>query len=252
MWLFRKKTVKDYLDQILRTAQKAKAECEKGKVKNAIQLLKLIRQLDTKRFGLLKDATGSQKLVKESKEVYRLVDETLQKEPDVNVISEVLDRIIYLENYFMDIMKEIPFIPSEKLMRILELSPREAIHRGYLYRGLSDDEYKRIMRGGDLFAKDPNGNVTLIKHVFDPSNNPDTQFISLTADVNTARRFAEHNHIIVVDASKLKGALLSPKEIEQMTGRDTRVRRLVEKNFEFILAPTRKEKARIDVEALVR
>jgi len=255
MWPFKKKTVKDYISQIIRIAKRVKKDfkdIDKGRINNIIRLLERIKRFDLKQFSLIKKETGSRKLMKECEEVYNLTKEALK---DINELykfgkaEQVVDKIIRLETYISkDFENQIRFLPSKALKKILSFSPRQAVSKGYLFRGLTVSEYDKFLNNQDIFAKDPNADISLLDHVL---NNPnETQFISLTADVGRARHFGGKK-VVAVKMTELKGNLLYPKDIERDTGGDTQVKKLLKKNSEFVLSPSKTSFACIPNEAIV-
>lgn len=257
MWFFKKKTVEDYIKQIISIAKRVKKDFkevyETGKTKHIVKLLKLIRKFDISQFYLIKKQTRSRKLMNECKEIYRLTEEALkdiEEKYALEKAEQVIDKIISLENYLaQDLESEIKFIPSKELNKILRYSPKEAVSKGYLFRGLSDSDFAKIMREQGIFAKNPNANVSLTQHILQQTGKENTQFISLTSDANRAKKFGR---VIAVRMKRLRGQLLWPKDIEGLTKGETRVKRLRKKNVEFVLAPTRRSFACLPADAVVR
>ena len=257
MWFpFRKKTVQSYVEKIIKLAREIKLDLpavyETGKSKNILNLLQAIKRFDVEEFQLIKKETGSKKLMDECLLIYKLADEAIkdvQEKYAFEKAEEVIDKIVGLEAFLIkEYETEIRFVPSKNLGKILGFSPREAIENGYLYRGVLQDDYRKIRRGLSIIARAPGGKVSLAEHILDQTNNPNTQYISLTADVYVARRFGK---VIAVDVRKLKGHLFQPSDIERMTMQDTRVKKLRRKNTEFILGPSRVSPAIIPADAVV-
>lgn len=138
-------------------------------------------------------------------------------------------------------------LPVTRLISdILSISQREAEKRGYLFRGISVDEYDRFKQGLSLYAKNPGANLPLFNHILGQSID---QFISFTTDALTAARFSQG--VLVVRKEKLRGNLLDASQIERKIAGDTRAKRLVIKNTEFILEPASGQPAEIPAEAFV-
>ena len=221
----------------------------------APRLLKIIKDLDLRQEYSLNQRKASVGLRRHCREIYLLSEKALQEQKlgRAELLRTLLNKIINLENLILDQMpSETFFVPSKILEKVLNYSPKEAVSRGFLFRGLSSEDYAKIMVGQDLFARNPKGKVDLIDHILDPTNNPDTPFISLTSDLASAQRFG---HIVAVDIKKLRGHLYRPEEIEAILRRNSRIwsraKKLQKKNSEFLLGPTRYDVASIPVGAVV-
>ncbi len=257
MWPFRKKTAKDYIEQIIRIAKVVNEDFptvyETARIKNIRKLFLIIQRFNIKQFTAIKDETGSAKLMKAAEAISLAANEALKdidNKYDFTKAESLVQRILELEAYIANNFEaELRFAPSKELGKILRYSPQDAIAKGYLFRGLSDGDYQKVLKGVGIAAKKPDGRVSVLDHILNPANDPNTQYISLTADVDTARHFGRP---VAVNTSKLKGHLMPPDEIRRATGQDTRVERLRKKNVEFLLAPTRTVAAEIPADAVVR
>ena len=257
MWPFGKKTAKNYIEQIIRLAKAVKDDFpdvyETGKIKNIRSLLLIIKRFNIKQFSAIKEETGSANLMKAAEAIARAADEALldiDNKYNFTKAETLVQNIIELEAYIANNFEtELRFAPSKELGKILRYSPQDAIAKGYLFRGLSDADYQKVLKGVGITAKKPDGVVSVLDHILNPSNDPNTQFISLTADVDTARHFGRP---VAVNVAKVKGHLMPPDEIRRATGRDTRVEKLRRKNTEFLLAPTKTSVAEIPADAVVR
>ncbi len=257
MWLFKKKSAKDYIEQIIRVARAVKDDFptvyETGKIRNIRRLLLIIERFNVKQFKAIKEETGSTNLMKAAEGIALAANQALKDIDDQYNFTKaemLVQKIIELEAYVANNFEaELRFAPSKELGKILRYSPQDALAKGYLFRGLSDSDYQRVLHGTGITARKPNGTISVANHILDPTNNPDTQYISLTADVDVARHFGRP---IAVTVAKLRGNLMSPDQIRRATAHDTRVERLRRKNTEFLLAPTRTTVAQIPANAVVR
>ncbi len=251
------KTAEDYLLQAIRIAKLIKKDLESvdetGKTRNILNFFKALQQINIEQLRQAKLEIKSKKLIKECGEVLGMVTasiESIENRYSFEIARQTIDRIIALESYiYQDFEKEIKFIPSKELNKIINYSPKEAVSKGYIFRGVSDEDFDKIMRGQDIYARVPDGKVPLLRHVLDPTNNQETQFISLTADSSVARNFGR---IIAIKINGLKGNLIPPKEVIARTHNETKAARLVKKNTEFILEPTRLNLACIPASAVVK
>lgn len=251
------KTAEEYILQAIRIAKLVKKELESvertGETKNILNFFKVLQQVDIAQLQQIEHEIKSKKLLRECAEILGMVNaaiEDIENNYCFEIARQTIDKIIALESYlYADFEKEIRFIPSKELNKILNYSPKDAITHGYLFRGISAEDFDKILRGQDLHARVPDGKVSLLKHVLDPTNNQETQFISLTADSSVARGFGR---VIAIRMNELKGQLMPPKEVITATGKDTRAARLIKKNTEFILAPSKDALACIPASAIVK
>ena len=256
MWPFGKKTAQTYIEQIIRVAKVVKDDFpdvyETGKIKNIRKLLLIIQRFNVKQFAAIKEETGSANLMKAAETISLAADEALKdidNQYDFTKAEALVQKILELEAYIANNFEaELRFAPSKELGKILKYSPQDAIAKGYLFRGLSDADYQKVLRGVGITAKKPRGAVSVANHILNPANDPNTQFISLTADVDVARHFGRP---IAINIAMVKGHLMTPDEIRRETARDTRVERLRKKNTEFLLAPSRVSIALIPVDAVI-
>jgi len=260
MWPFRKKTAKDYIKQFVRLAKYMKKELsnvyDTANFARTHKILRKLRLLDKEQFYKIKEETHSKKLMDECEQIHSLVGEAIsdiENKYKFDKAKEVVDRILSLEHFVSDEYgEELKEIPSKELKKVLAYSPREAISHGVLYRGMNQHDYNTILKGDVVTAVNPQGHITLTQHILDDTNNPNTQFISLTADPKVARHFSSTKKIIALRINKLNGALLREKDIKLKTGNNFDVLRLVRKNSEFILAPSRLSVAKIGPEAVIK
>jgi len=258
-----KKEVEQYIKQIIKIALRVKHDFkdvyETGKTKNIVKLLELIKRFDIKQFYLIKEKTRSKRLMDECRVIYSLTDEAIRDVKETwtfDKAEQVVDKIISLEGYLkQDLNRQYKFIPSKNFKRVLSFSPKQAEAKGILFRGLAQNDWERILRGQDIHAKVPQSHVPIINHILDPTNNPNTQFISLSSDPKTARRFVTGG-IIAVERKKLKGHIVDKKEFELLTrgskGTDvSKAKVFLRKNSEFILSPTKKSFAIIPAESVI-
>ena len=242
----------DYIEQIIEIAKKLQEDFkdlyDTGRIDRILEILKIIRKFDRKQLSAIDHETGSRTLMKLCEQIHDLTEEALtdmEEKWNFDKAEEVINRIIELETHLAGLRR---IAPSREAQKILSYSPNRALAKRILFRGVSEADYVKILNGHDLTAVLPNARINLVQHILDPTNNPNTQYISLTSNVNIARGFGRP---IPVEAKKLKGHLLSPKDLDGRTGGDTRVKKLRKKNFEFILEPDRTSEAKIPAESVV-
>ena len=262
MPLFRKKRPEDYIKQTIWLAKRLKSEfreakgqifVKKGAETKLLKFLNILKSFDAREFGIIKKETGSSMLLSECMQIYQSIEVAIDDvhEKEYAKAAQLVGRIVALEELLLHGFKsKVKFAPSSRISQILNYSPKEAASKGFLFRGVSELDYEKVAAGHDIIAVRPDAKIPLLKHVLDPTNNPDTQFISLTADSNIARHFG-NGRLIVLDMKKLDGNLLSPDDISNITN-DTQIMRLVRKNSEYILAPTKSGVARIPAQAVVK
>lgn len=260
MWPFKKqKELKEYVEQIIALAKQAKTEIEKAEEgkKYSLEvidgLLATIDQFSEEEMARASKDPDTISLVEKFESVKELAKQA-RKDFDENYdfknAKQLVDQIIILENQSLEPAK-IRYIPSKILGKMLNYSPKEAFDNGIFYRGIKDSIYNKIMSGEDLVARNPDAEPSpkvLLSHISGHGsfNSP---FISLTTDVNAAKTFGR---VIVIKKNALKGYLMDADEIERRIKGETAAKRFVKKNTEFILAPTKKEKAMIPAEAIVK
>ncbi|MBI4148154.1 hypothetical protein HY490_02580 [Candidatus Woesearchaeota archaeon] len=256
MWPFGKHlTAQNYLKHIVTVAQalndKIADVYETYNPAPFLELLDAIDELDQKGRDVLAKETGSAELTTTFMDIRNLTGNarTDAREKDFTAAHNILNRIIDLASTYTAALTPPPVRterPSKELSRILSYNPEEALSKGYVFRGLSDHEWERKQRRLSIFSKNPTSKGKLIAHLIDPSTSD--QFISLTTDVETAKKFG---HIVALRKEALKGELLDPDNIEQQIKGDTRAKKFQRKNTEFILAPAENQPAEIPADAVV-
>ncbi|MBS3166235.1 hypothetical protein J4444_03880 [Candidatus Woesearchaeota archaeon] len=251
----------DNLQQIITLAKSLREKIVTGYVdtEEVLAILELIKRVDLEQEYAAGKRDMPASIIRKTKIIFLLADRAYQEiiskhyVPD-NVIT-ILDKIVELEHEIQKDVVIIPIVPTSEIKRILSYSAREAYSRGFLFRGVSAEDYARVMLSESIFAADPNGHVNLLKHILDSTNNPRTQFISLTSDVSKAEHFGR---VIIIRKDQLLGHLYTPVEIEAILRKETRgtewskAKKLQLKNTEFILGPSRSEVARIPASAVIR
>ncbi|MBI5066550.1 hypothetical protein HZA97_10060 [Candidatus Woesearchaeota archaeon] len=260
MWPFKtEKTLKDYVEQIIALAKQAKTEIEKAEngEKYSLEvidgLLVTIEQFSDEEIEQARKDVSTVSLLEKCKSVKELAKQAKKDiDADYNFekAKQLTDQILILESQILE-APQIRYIPSKQLGKILKYSPKEALDKGILFRGVNQLIYKKLMNGEPLTARNPDAEPTsesLLKHIMGhgSSNSP---FISLTTDVIAAKSFGQ---VIVIKKDALRGHLMGADEIERKIGGETIAKRFMKKNTEFILAPTKKEKAMIPVEAIMK
>ncbi len=258
VWPFNKKTrtVEDTVQRIIDIASATQQRLMKDpqNTRAILPLLKIIQKLDLEQFNLIKKEPGSERLMKEARDIYALSTQAIEDIEEYQSFEKSINRIVAAEKLLPEhLAEETPFLPSKLRKKVLRYSAKEAIRNRVLFRGLSEGDYDRIMHANQpLFARipsaPPNTRELVIKHIIDPTNN-DTPFISLTPDVKRAATFGK---IIAVDMRKLKGEILAPENVRQLTAGDTRVLKFVKKNEEYLLAPAKNKLACIPPDAVIR
>ncbi len=260
MWPFKKeKKLGEYVEQIIDLAKRAKLEIEKAEngkkynLKIVDGLLSTIEQFSGEEIVSASKDPNTVSLVKKFESVRELAKQAkkdVAENYDFKNAKQLVDQIIILENQSLEPVK-IRYIPSKILGKMLNYSPKEAFDNGIFYRGIKDSIYDKIMGGEDLVARNPDAEPSpkvLLSHIRGHGSF-DSPFISLTTDVNAAKTFGR---VIVIRRNALKGYLMDADEIERKIKGETAAKRFVKKNTEFILAPTKKEKAMIPAEAIVK
>ena len=219
-----------------------------------IRLLELIRNLDLKQQYSLDRKELSPDLIKRCKLIYALGTRALHEVQEKNYIPAnivgILERIISLEEEISTTL----ILPTKNLRQLLRYSPTEAIAHGVIFRGVSQTDYEKVMKGEYLFAPNPHGPITITEHILDPIKARDSPFISLTTDIKTAERFGK---VLVIDINLLRGHLFTPAEIEADLKRRagkikwTNPLRLQRKNSEFLLGPSGTVVASISPESII-
>ena len=121
-----------------------------------------------------------------------------------------------------------------------------------MFRGISQNDYESILSNKPLLAPFPRSKLGLTEHILN-SGNLETPFISLTSDINAAKKFGIP---IIIDITKLNGHLYTPEEIESILKREAKQfwtvqLRLQKKNNEFILGPSKSHLAEIPSDAII-
>lgn len=246
---------------LARTAEKLDYPLDIDKFK---RYLLLIRHIDLRELIEIKKkeyppelAQNCQEILKKANILLRRIEnkEALFQEP-----RDFLKFVISLEQLVLKESEEIEEIESgaqikpslSRLMKILKSNPNEAREKGFLFRGVSEEDYQKIKKGEILFAADPFGQATIVEHILDPTNNPHTPFISLTENPRIAERFGK---IIVISKKGLQGHLFTPEEIDSILRHSSplwsRAKRLQRKNYEFILGPAKGIPAAIPRKAVI-
>ncbi len=244
------------LEQLEQIISYARAICEliktqKGiQIKEIIPLLEKIIAVDLEQ--LAKTSNFSEKGKKIVLTLHAIISDLSKKiwKAKISEIEDSLNRIIFLEER---IAQEIPFvIPSSILKKVLNYTPAKAREKGFLFRGLSETDYQKVVQGESIFSALPNGEVSIEDHILDPTNNPKTQFISLTADASTAKKFGK---VIAINVKRIRGRIIPPEEIESILRRTSsrwnQAKKLQKKNTEFLLGPTKRELAEIPASAIL-
>ncbi len=225
-----------------------------GQRDKIIRLLEIIRNLDLKQQYSLQKKEFPPELLGKCRLIYSLATRALREVQERNYVpanfTAILERIISLEQ---EISTDL-VLPTPSIRKILNYSPAEAVSRGILFRGVSGQDYQKIMLGEPLFAPNPRGKITITEHILQPGKASDSPFISLTTDLKTAGRFGK---VIAINKELLRGHLFTPAEIEaDLRRRSPKIKwtiplRLQRKNSEFLLGNSRTEIAGIPPEAVI-
>ncbi len=106
MWPFRKKTAKDYIEQIIRLAKEVKLDLptvyETGKIKNIRNVLIIIQRFNVKQFNLIREETRSTNLMRAAEAISEATQEALKdidEKYSFEKAEQIIDKIIELEAY---------------------------------------------------------------------------------------------------------------------------------------------------------
>lgn len=243
---------------LARTAEKLDYHRDIDKFK---RYLLLIRQIDLWELVEIKKkeyppelAPNCQKILKKANILLRRIE---SKEVQFEELQDFLKFVISLEQLALKKSEEIESgapvkLSLNQLMKLLKSNPNVAREKGFLFRGVSEEDHQKIKKGEILFAADPFGQATIVEHILDPTNNPHTPFISLTENPRTAERFGK---IIAISKKELQGHLFTPEEIDSILRHSSplwsRAKRLQQKNYEFILGPAKGIPAAIPHKAVI-
>lgn len=250
----------DDLRLIIRLARKLQLKLQSGEYGDdghkveILRLLEIIQNLDLKQQYSIQRKELPPQLVGKCKLVYALASRAIREIQGKNYIPENLVAMVeHIINLEQEISTDL-ILPTKVIRKILNYSPAEAISHGILFRGISDQDYQKVLIGEPLFAPHPPGTLTITEHILDPAKAPSSQYISLTTDVKTAEHFGK---VIIIQREFIRGHLFTPAEIEADLKRRagnfkwTAPLRLQRKNSEFLLGPSRMEVARILPEAVI-
>ncbi len=251
----------DDVKKIIFLARKAETLDYPREIDKFRKFLLLIRQLDIRQmYDIRKEeyppelAITCQKILKMANVILRRIE---SREVQFQELQDFLQAVISLEQLVLKEGREIEERAYIKpslggLAKILKYDPAEARKKGILYRGVSEEDFQKVMSGETLYAADPFGETTLVEHILDPTNNSQTPFISLTENFQIAERFGK---VIALSRKGLQGHLFTPTEIDGILRRSStlwlKAKRLQRKNYEFILGPAKDMPAAIPREAVL-
>ena len=221
-----------------------------------LRFLKIIKDIDLDEQYTMKRKNLPKDLMRKVKLVYRLANRAINEIEDHNYVPEnviaILEEIIALEE---EISSDVSvLLPTLRIKEIIRFSPAETLSRGLFYRGVSVSDCDKLNAGESIYAPNPRGEITITEHIFDSSKSSDSQFISLTTDVNVAKHFGR---LMVLKKDMLIGHLYNPADIERDLKRHgkkvkwTKALRLQRKNSEFLLGPKGSQVATIMPEAVI-